>query len=102
MSEVCGSNPVIGKLLYRTFNFYLLYSKDENKEKEAGNCPFLKKNQNLDCVKWRSGFGVLGVLFWRPKRSSQIHFVQTPMPPTLNFNFNFGFSSPLKRSVATN
>ena len=38
--EICGSNPNIGK-------FYLpivhLNRKDENKEKEAGNGPSLKK-----------------------------------------------------------
>ena len=38
--EVYGSNPVIGKI-YWTFVFCQLYWKDENKEKEAGNGPFL-------------------------------------------------------------
>ena len=38
--EVRGSNPVIGNL----FVYCQLYSKDENKEKEAGNGPFLKIN----------------------------------------------------------
>ena len=42
-AEVRGSNPVIGKLLYRTFIYCQLYWKDENKEKEAENGPFLKK-----------------------------------------------------------
>ena len=40
--EVRGSNPVIGKILYIS-NICLLsivYWKDENKEKEAGNGPF--------------------------------------------------------------
>ena len=37
--EVRGSNPVIGNL----FVYCQLYSKDENKEKEAGNGPFFKK-----------------------------------------------------------
>ena len=37
-----GSNPVIGKI-YWAFVFCQLYWKDENKEKEAGTCPFLKK-----------------------------------------------------------
>ena len=37
--EVRGSNPVIGKICV----YYQLYWKDENKEKEAWNGPFLKK-----------------------------------------------------------
>ena len=43
--EVRGSNPVIGKDLFIS-NICLLttvYWKDENKEKETGNGPFLKK-----------------------------------------------------------
>ena len=43
--EVRGSNPVIGKKLY-ILDIYLLWTvhwKDENKEKEAGNGPFLTK-----------------------------------------------------------
>ena len=40
--DVWGLNPVIGKLLYRTFVYCQLYWKDEHKEKEAGNGPFLK------------------------------------------------------------
>ena len=32
--EVRGSNPVIGKLLYRSFVYYQLYCKDENKHKK--------------------------------------------------------------------
>ena len=39
--EVHGSNPVISKLLYGTFVYCQLYWKDENKQKEAGNGPFL-------------------------------------------------------------
>ena len=41
--EIRGSNPVIGKLLS---NICLLSTvlKDENKEKEAGNGPFKKKD----------------------------------------------------------
>ena len=42
--EVRGLNPVIGKNLF-ILNICLLstvYWKDENKEKEAGNGPFLK------------------------------------------------------------
>ena len=42
--EVRGSNPVIGKNL-SILNICLLstvYWKDENKEKDAGNGPFLK------------------------------------------------------------
>ena len=52
--EVCSSNPVIGKLLYWTFVYCQLYWKIENKEKEAGNGPFLKTsghtNKNVGCV----------------------------------------------------
>ena len=33
--EVCGSYPVIGRLLCTTFVYYQLDLKDENKEKEA-------------------------------------------------------------------
>ena len=43
--EVRGSNPVIGKNLFK-LNISLLstlYWKDENKEKEAGNGPLFKK-----------------------------------------------------------
>ena len=39
--EVYGSNPVSGKNVYWTFTLQL-YWKDENKEKEAENGPFLK------------------------------------------------------------
>jgi len=48
--EVCGSNPVIGKILF-ILNICLqstVYWKDENKEKEAH---FLKKSMN---VAWNS------------------------------------------------
>ena len=41
--EVCGSNPVIGKKLLNICLLSTVYCKDENKEKEAGNGPFLKK-----------------------------------------------------------
>ena len=44
--QVRGSNPVIGKKLFK-LNISLLlstvYWRDENKEKEAGNGPFFKK-----------------------------------------------------------
>ena len=43
--EVRGSNPVIGKKIFKS-NIGLLstvYCKDKNKEKEAGNGPFFKK-----------------------------------------------------------
>ena len=43
--EVHGSNPVIGKNIF-ILNICLMstvYWKDNNKEKEAGNGPFLKK-----------------------------------------------------------
>ena len=42
-TEVRGSNPFIGKLFYGTFVCCQLYWKDENKEKEAANGPFLTK-----------------------------------------------------------
>ena len=45
--EVCGSNPVISKKLF-ILNICLLstvYWKDENKQKEAKNGPFFKKNE---------------------------------------------------------
>ena len=43
--EVRGSNPVIGKnlLILNMCILSTVYWKDENKEKEAGNVPFLKK-----------------------------------------------------------
>ena len=41
--EVRGSNPVIGKNLLNICLLSTVYWKDENKEKEAGNCPFFKK-----------------------------------------------------------
>ena len=37
-----GSNPVIGKHLNKNIFYCQQYSKDENKEKEAGNGPFEK------------------------------------------------------------
>ena len=40
--EVWGSNPVIGKHFKWTFVYCQLYWIDENKEKVAGNGPFLK------------------------------------------------------------
>ena len=40
--EVSVSNPDSGKLLFRTFGFCQLYCKGKNKDKEAGNGPFLK------------------------------------------------------------
>ena len=40
--EVHSLNLVIGKLLYGTFAYCLLFRKDENKEKEVGNGPFKK------------------------------------------------------------
>ena len=58
--------PDIGKLLYGTFVYYHLFWKDKNKEKEAGNGPYLKKTCrsttniqsnliNLVPVKWFAG-----------------------------------------------
>ena len=46
--EVRGSTPVIGKI-YWTFVYCQLYWKDENKEKEAGNGPLLKKSMPICC-----------------------------------------------------
>ena len=57
--EVRGSNPVIGKNLFWTF-YCQLYRKDENKEKEAGNGPFLIKENvtsNLKCDQMDKLFG---------------------------------------------
>ena len=42
-----GSNPVVGKLLYRTFVCCQLLRKDENKEKEAGMALFKKDKFKL-------------------------------------------------------
>ena len=39
--EVQGLNLVIGILLSRRFVYCQLKRKEESKEKEAGNCPFL-------------------------------------------------------------
>ena len=43
--EIRGSHPLIGKNLYILKICFLstVYLKDENKEKDAGNGPFLKK-----------------------------------------------------------
>ena len=46
--EIRGSNPVIGKLLYQTFNCLSTVScieKTKLKKKEAGNGPFLKEKK---------------------------------------------------------
>ena len=42
--EICGSNPNISNEIFRTYICQLLSRKDGNKEKEAGNGPFKKKN----------------------------------------------------------
>ena len=60
ISEVCGSNPVIGKKLfiYWTFVFcQLCIEKTKIKKKEAGNGPF-KKNQSITVVQF-TGLWVL-------------------------------------------
>ena len=57
IAEVHGSNPVIGKNLF-ILNICLLstvYLKDENKEKEAGNGPFLKRVFQSGPRWWSSG-----------------------------------------------
>ena len=50
--EVHGSNPIIGKVLLN-FVKCQLYWKDENKEKEAVNGPFLKCVYDIDSRSWR-------------------------------------------------
>ena len=47
--EVRGLSPVIGKnlLISNIFILSTVYWKDENKEKEAGNGPFFKKEYPL-------------------------------------------------------
>ena len=48
-SEVCGSNPVIGKFLYGIFfTDCQVWGKDENKVKEAGNGTFFYKKMYGD------------------------------------------------------
>ena len=43
LPDIRGSNPVIGKLLYRTFNCLLsTVLKRRKKKKEAGKGPFKK------------------------------------------------------------
>ena len=39
-----GSNPVIGNFYLNIYLLLTVCRKDENKEKEAGNGPFLKRN----------------------------------------------------------
>ena len=53
--EVRGSNPVIGKnlLISNICILSTVYWKDENKEKEAGNGPFLKENI-LSIKRWNT------------------------------------------------
>ena len=54
--EVRGSNQVFGKNLF-ILNICLLsivYWKDENEEKEAGNGPFLKKRLMIRCCEAES------------------------------------------------
>ena len=44
--EVCGLNPVIGKIYLNIEHLFTVNCvlKRQNKEKEAGNGPFFKKN----------------------------------------------------------
>ena len=49
--EVCGSNPVIGKLLYRTFVFCHCKEKTEIKKKRPGMPIFFKKKCRFAVVK---------------------------------------------------
>ena len=42
ISEVCGSNPIIGKNLFLLNIFLLCFAKTKIKKKEAGDGPFLK------------------------------------------------------------
>ena len=61
-----GSNPVIGKI-YWTFDYYQLYWRDENKEKEAGNGPFIilviTRQGSLKIVKILVNFGAGPLVF---------------------------------------
>ena len=55
--EICGSDPVIGKPLYRTFVYCQLYWKDESSEKDAVNGPFkkiMRKNSRLQWSEFES------------------------------------------------
>ena len=45
--EIRGLNPVIGKLLYRTFVYCQLLRKDENEEKEAEDGSLKKFKQRM-------------------------------------------------------
>ena len=47
--EVCGSNPVISKILYWTFT--VNYIEKMKKREETGNGPFLKKLQTINATK---------------------------------------------------
>ena len=51
-SEVCGSNPVISKLL-KNIIYCFLYWKGNNKEKEAGHCPFFNKEKFTQDHLWK-------------------------------------------------
>ena len=53
--EIRGSNPVIGKNLFKNWTFVncqLCIEKDENKEKEAGNGPFFKNGAKIGAKNW--------------------------------------------------
>ena len=54
-----GSNPVIGNFYLNIYLLLTVCRKDENKEKEAENGPFLKKKKRtLFNCKWRSTLGM--------------------------------------------
>ena len=80
-SEVCSSNPVIGKNLYWTFTVNCI-EKTKVKEKETGIANFLKKDneQNeskLDQRKYLQAFGLDSSLktgLWKDKRMGQEWF----------------------------
>ena len=80
-SEVCGSNPVIGKNLYWTFTVNCI-EKTKVKKKETGIGQFLKKDneQNeskLDQRKYLQAFGLDSSLktgLWKDKRMGQEWF----------------------------
>ena len=57
MSEICGSNPVIGKLLYRTFVSVNCIEKTKIKKKRPEMAHFLKKAQFLAVIYCAISYG---------------------------------------------
>ena len=96
ISEVRGSNPVIGKNLF-IFNICLVstvYWKDETKEKEAGNDPFLKN--------------VLASFWVRAHSCENLHFrvtssyKQIPAPLGVSGDYKKQIPSQIKQMIAAN